>query len=320
MIPHPCPTPRVPDVPFGVSDLAGLPAEAACAALRARRGEILDAVEAHGAVRIGRTDVRSAEGLEAALGAIGLDPVPYTEGQSPRDRVRGHIYTSTRYPASERVPMHHELSYRAAPPDLLVLLCVCPPRSGGQTPLLDGQAFLGRMPAALRVCFEARGVCYRKTMHGGFGFGRSWQQHFEIDDRDAVERFLVEEGADWTWLPDGALRVTQTRPAISTHPRTGARVWHNQATLWHPTHLGDRGAKLRHLLGDRVPTDVCWEDGSAIDDALIAAVRAAEYAHATRFDWEAGDLLLVDNHRVAHGREPFLGDRLVLVAMGGWPT
>ena len=31
--------------------------------------------------------------------------------------------------------------------------------------------------------------------------------------------------------------------------------------------------------------------------------------------WQSGDLLLVDNMRIAHGRNPFLGERKVIVAM-----
>ena len=50
------------------------------------------------------------------------------------------------------------------------------------------------------------------------------------------------------------------------------------------------------------------------------AARAAEWAHAALRPWAAGDLLLVDNLRVAHGRAPFSGHRTVLVGMGGWPS
>lgn len=279
----------------------------------------LNAVAEHGAALIAGTAVRSAKAFEAALAALGVAPVPYTEGQSERERVRGLVYTSTAHPASRRVPLHHELSYRAHPPDLVVFLCVRAPSLGGRTPLLDGEAFLRDAPITRR--FEGRGICYRKTTHGGFGFGRSWQRHFETEDRDVVERFLAEDGASWRWLDGGGLRVEQIRPAIAPNPRTGALAWHNQATLWHPTNLGVQGPRLRRLLGpERLPTDVCWEDGSPLDDALVNEIREAEYACASRFDWAPGDLLILDNHRVAHGREAFTGDRLVLVAMGPWPA
>ena len=38
-------------------------------------------------------------------------------------------------------------------------------------------------------------------------------------------------------------------------------------------------------------------------------------AHTEREPWQAGDLLLVDNIRTAHSREPFEGPREVLVGL-----
>ena len=38
-------------------------------------------------------------------------------------------------------------------------------------------------------------------------------------------------------------------------------------------------------------------------------------AHTAREPWQAGDLLLVDNIRTAHSREPFEGPREVLAGL-----
>ena len=38
-------------------------------------------------------------------------------------------------------------------------------------------------------------------------------------------------------------------------------------------------------------------------------------AHTVREPWQAGDLMLVDNIRTAHSREPFEGPREVVVAL-----
>jgi len=48
---------------------------------------------------------------------------------------------------------------------------------------------------------------------------------------------------------------------------------------------------------------------------VIDEIRKAYDSETVKFDWQRGDLLLVDNMLVAHGREPFTGDRRVLVAM-----
>ncbi len=48
---------------------------------------------------------------------------------------------------------------------------------------------------------------------------------------------------------------------------------------------------------------------------MIALVRG-EYDEArVSFPWQRSDVLIVDNFLATHGREPFNGDRRVLVAM-----
>jgi alpha-ketoglutarate-dependent taurine dioxygenase len=45
------------------------------------------------------------------------------------------------------------------------------------------------------------------------------------------------------------------------------------------------------------------------------ALRAAYEAETVTFDWERGDVLLVDNMLTSHARSSFRGPRRVLVAM-----
>jgi alpha-ketoglutarate-dependent taurine dioxygenase len=44
-------------------------------------------------------------------------------------------------------------------------------------------------------------------------------------------------------------------------------------------------------------------------------VRAAFADASVAFAWQRGDLLMLDNMAVAHGRRPYRGERQVLVAM-----
>jgi hypothetical protein len=41
---------------------------------------------------------------------------------------------------------------------------------------------------------------------------------------------------------------------------------------------------------------------------------------AVRFQWQAGDVILLDNMMVAHSRDPFGGTRKILVAMADMIT
>ena len=56
-------------------------------------------------------------------------------------------------------------------------------------------------------------------------------------------------------------------------------------------------------------------DGSAIDDSIMEEVRETYNRAKVSFEWEQGDILLLDNILSSHGREPFEGSRDILVAM-----
>ena len=76
------------------------------------------------------------------------------------------------------------------------------------------------------------------------------------------------------------------------------------------------GIALRDALPeDELPQSVTFADGSPIPAEYVTQVRDRGLAHAVDVDWQEGDLLVVDNVLVAHGRRPFTGPRRVLVAM-----
>ena len=68
---------------------------------------------------------------------------------------------------------------------------------------------------------------------------------------------------------------------------------------------------------DEFPRNAYYGDGSPIETSVIAEIREAYRQAAVTFSWRRGDILMVDNMRVAHGRAPFVGPRKILVAMSG---
>lgn len=257
-----------------------------------------------------------------------LDPVmdlllpnrlSYLHGTSPRTKVGSNVYTSTEYPPEETISMHNELSYSHEWPSRLFFYCATAPATGGATPVVDGELWLASLDPEVREAY-AGGLRYTQNLHDGLGLGRSWQEAFETDDQEAVESFLDGGEADWKWMPDGGLRITtQIRPSTIKHPVTGAEVWFNQSDQFHPASLGnDMAAELAQIMPpEELPQSVAFADGSPIPDEYVLQVRDRGLEAAVDVDWRQGDLMVVDNVAVGHGRRPFIGDRRVLVAMSG---
>ncbi|MFI9239246.1 TauD/TfdA family dioxygenase [Streptomyces sp. NPDC053079] len=257
-----------------------------------------------------------AAGLDEVMDLLLPHRLAYVHGNSPRTKVGANVYTSTEYPAEYAISMHNEMSYAHQWPARLLFFCETAPQTGGATPVIDGTRWLACLDAEVREAFRD-GVRYTQNLHGGLGLGKSWQATFETEDRGRVETFLSESGAAWQWLADGGLRISQVRPAVVRHPVTGDEVWFNQADQWHPAALGDdTAAALAAIMpAEELPQSVAFADGSPIPDAYAVQVRDRGLANAVDVDWHAGDLLLIDNVLVGHGRRPFTGPRRVLVAM-----
>ena len=239
----------------------------------------------------------------------------YVHGNSPRTKVGQNVYTSTEYPPELTISMHNEMSYSHAWPSRLLFHCAQAPATGGATPVVDGESWLESLAPNVRADFAA-GVRYTQNLHDGYGLGKSWQDTFETDDRAEVERFLEGTEADWKWKGDGALWISQLRPATTRHPDTGTEVWFNQADQFHISGLGEEAADIADLLPEPdMPQSVTFADGSPIPAEHIRHIQETGLALALDVDWESGDLLLIDNVLVAHGRRPFTGDRRILVAM-----
>jgi hypothetical protein len=73
---------------------------------------------------------------------------------------------------------------------------------------------------------------------------------------------------------------------------------------------------VRDFKEDGVPYNTYYGDGSPIEDSVIEELRRAYDSETVQFTWQKGDLLLMDNMLVAHGRNPYTGARRIIVGMG----
>lgn len=210
--------------------------------------------------------------------------------------------------------MHNENSYAHAWPLRIWFYCHQPATAGGATPIADSRSVARRLDPALVKRFADLGVMYVRNYRKGVDL--PWQEVFQTDDKAEVQRFCDEAHITCEWRGE-ELRTRQVCQGVATHPRTGAVAWFNQAHLFHPTALRERVRKtLFDLFGQEgLPRYACYGDGSPIADEDLAAIRDAYQAEMVNVAWEQGDVLVLDNMLVAHGRRPFTPPRRILVAM-----
>ena len=149
------------------------------------------------------------------------------------------------------------------------------------------------------------------------GISLPWQEAFQTDSRSDVEEYCRKADICAEWVSGDQLRTTQVRPAIRAHPVTKEETWFNHAHFFHVSSLPDEisSSLLAALDGEDLPYNTYYGDGSAIEPDELAEIRAAMDAQTVSFEWEQGDVLVVENMITAHGREPFEGPRRILTAM-----
>jgi len=226
------------------------------------------------------------------------------------------VYSSSTWPPNQPMCMHHELSYALQFPRLMLFACLGAPRTGGETALADSRAVLRALPVELVERFAREGWLLTRSYHEDLGV--SWSESFGVDDRGAVERYCRDNAIAFEWLADGTLRTRQRRSALVTHPVTGERCWFNQVAFLNEWTMA---AEVREYLvdvcgRDGLPFNTAFGDGDPIGEDVVHLINNAYEANTVSEPWQVGDLMLVDNIRTAHSREPYEGPREVLVAMG----
>lgn len=188
----------------------------------------------------------------------------------------------------EAFPLHPELSRVPWRPDIAWFACARPPSRGGETLVCDGSAVAGNLDPATRKALEARRLLYREeTPIGAF--------------------------TEWLGIPppdDATLRLI-SRDSPFIFEREGGRIFRSFSAPFFSRPLSDGEPAFanfllfaRFMLRTRdFPT---FEDGSLVPDVLVKEIKKVSDRLTVAHAWQSGDLLMLDNSRFLHGRNPVI--------------
>jgi alpha-ketoglutarate-dependent taurine dioxygenase len=273
-------------------------------------------VTEHGALVVRGLGLRDTGTVSAVFARLAGDLMTEREAFAPREALGPGLYSSTPWPANQPMCMHHELSYALRVPCLMLFACLSAPEEGGATAVADAEQVLRALPTGLTERFEREGWLLTRSYNDEIG--ASLAESFGTTERAEIEHYCRANAIDFTWLADGSLRTEQRRSAVVRHPVTGRRCWFNQIAFLNEWTLAPEVREyLVDMYGpDGLPFNTRYGDGSPIGEDVVELLNSTYEAHTRREPWQAGDLLLVDNIRTAHSREPFTGERQILVGMG----
>ena len=275
-----------------------------------------DELAKHGAILLRGFNVESAHEFKQIVSAVSPDLVDYYERTVHRTEVADKIYTASEYAPDHPIPFHNEYSFAHVWPMKLWFFCDLPAARGGESTIADCRKVLKLIDPQIGESFETKQVMYVRNY--GDGLDLSWQEVFQTDEKSAVEQYCQDARITVEWKDNNRLRTRQVRQAVAAHPKTGEKVWFNQSTLFHVSSLD--AATRKSLLTifsaeENLPRHAFYGDGTPIEESALEQVNQAYQEASVALPLEKGDIVVIDNMLVAHGRTPFVGPRQLLVAM-----
>jgi len=273
-------------------------------------------LDKHGAILCKGFNVDSPAKFEAFARAVATDGELFDEyGDLPRDTPGAKVYHSTPYPADKSILFHNESSHMHRWPMKIFFYCVKAAETGGATPIIDCRRTYRTIDPAIIKRMTEKDLMYVRNFISGLDV--SWQQFFQTENKKSVEEYCRRAGIDFEWKGENNLTTRQVCQAVAKHPRTGEMLFFNQIQLHHISCLDpDVKASMLEMFSEKdLPRTVYYGDGTPIEDSVVAEISAVYEQVAVRFQWQAGDLIMLDNMMTAHSRDPFTGTRKILVAM-----
>jgi alpha-ketoglutarate-dependent taurine dioxygenase len=250
-----------------------------------------------------------AEDFDLFSAAFGYGDFSYQESLSNAVRINytPRVFSANEAPPDVEIFLHHELAQTPVAPEKIFFCCLSAAEHGGATPLCQSdqlyRAFKADYPEWAEQ-FASLGLRYTSRMpylaDAKSGQGRSWRSTLSVESVEEAEVRLSALGYSWQWQKDQSLRATTpTLPAVRRLP-DGSDSFFNQVIAAY------RGWKRT---GDSPDEILTFGNGASIPVPALEAIVSLADRFTVLVDWQDGDVALVDNHRIMHGRNPYSGSR-----------
>ena len=306
----------------------------------------------HGALLFRNCGIETVEEFLQVLKSLDIRPCEpgIYYGEVARPATGAHTMVATQVPPNFVIGPHNEGDYWYQQPEYLSFFCEATHCLYGQTPIVNGAKIASDLPEELIAKLENRAILTEYVFDSaaankslvGEQKRNSWQRMFQTHEKEAVQGILeARDDVDFSWRDNDSLHIQVTTATFALHPVTGERCFRAMrycdfnnvkfmmrelAKNQMPTmrylsttimmHLGLWLASRKWVEREKYSWKTSFKEGPPLSPQEEKLLTIALFNNSTIFRWHPGDVLLVDNIKVAHGRLNVDSARTIHVFMG----
>lgn len=212
----------------------------------------------------------------------------YTGGVFNRRVINGDATLLSVNDFNNEIKLHGEMYYQQDIPLMLWFFCANPPLQSGETILCDGRKLFNELSSSLKDLFINKKLSYVGHLNK-----EEWQKRYKTNDLKVVEQVCKSNNIKLKSNKDESIALQYICPAI------------------HPSRCGKHLTFINSLLPTKhiAPNAISFEDGSEITDDIVSEIQKIAERLITEISWQKGDILMVDNTRMMHGRRAFFDNQ-----------
>jgi alpha-ketoglutarate-dependent taurine dioxygenase len=188
------------------------------------------------------------------------------------------------------LPLHSDRSYVKSMPEIMCFGCAHPADEDGQTTLADGVRIYAAFSEATRKFLDENPIKYMR-----YYSAEEWPVLFRTSVPADVEAYCKLNDLAFSLDADNGITTEYVTTAVPLTKWGKEKAFVNSIPIqiWQERGLGRAYPRVR------------MADGSEIPEAILAEINEVGEQLTENLPWQPGDVAIVDNTRMMHGRRAF---------------
>ena len=216
--------------------------------------------------------------------SLSTDFLDYTGGAFNRKMINEEPTILTVTDFKHEVKLHGEMYYTKNPPMMIWFFCANPPLQDGETIVCDGEQFSQELCSSTKNLLNRKKLKFLGTLNK-----EDWQKKYKTNDLYLVKEICENDGMEVEIDEDESIKRQFITSAI------------------HKSRTGQDYVFINSLLAAKQinPETVCFDDDSEITDEIMSELNEIAERISIEISCQKGDILMIDNTRIMHGRRAF---------------